>query len=295
MARKESRKKNPAFFISSLVLLALFSLYLGSFFIFPDIAALSKHAPDTTAFMEFRMQQWNDAGKKKRIDRRWVGYNRISPYMVKAVIISEDAKFWVHEGFDFDAIHYAIEKDIKARTFKLGASTITQQLAKNLYLNPSKNPVRKIKEAILTWRIEKTLSKRRILEIYLNVIEWGDGIFGIEAAAQRYFNKSAADLAPLEAARLASVLPNPIKYNPLSQQRFVSRRSATIYKIMLKRGMVVETTDSINDTLHHDSVGIQNTPWTPEMQINDLVDSLTRLDKDSGTWFSDSAQGNEAP
>ena len=112
-------------------------------------------------------------GKKYTIRQRWVPLSRISPYLIKAVLIAEDDKFWSHEGFDYEAMQKAIEKDIKAKKFKLGGSTISQQLAKNLYLSPSKNPVRKIKEAIITWRMEKVLSKKRILELYLNVAEWG--------------------------------------------------------------------------------------------------------------------------
>jgi monofunctional biosynthetic peptidoglycan transglycosylase len=204
------------------------------------------------------------------------------------VIISEDAKFWKHEGFDFEAIHYAVEKDLKARTFKLGASTITQQLAKNLYLSPSKNPVRKFKEAILTWRIEKTLSKRRILEIYLNSIEWGDAIFGIEAASHHYYQASAATLTARQAATLAAVLPNPIRYNPTSQQRFVVRRSEMIYKILVRRGFVIETSEIDSVEQPKESVPEKSASWTPEMQIDELVDSLTRLDKDTESWLPDS-------
>src|SRR3989304_1548083 len=129
--------------------------------------------------------------------------------MAKAVIIAEDDKFWSHEGFDIEAMQKAIEKDLLAGKFKAGGSTISQQLAKNLYLSPAKSPIRKLREAIITWKLERTLSKRRILEIYLNAAEWGEGIFGVEAAARHHFGKSAAELSPMEAARLAAVLPNP--------------------------------------------------------------------------------------
>jgi monofunctional biosynthetic peptidoglycan transglycosylase len=159
--------------------------------------------------------------------------------MVKAVIIAEDDKFWSHQGFDFDAIEKAIEKDIKRGAFKYGGSTISQQLAKNLYLSPSKNPLRKITEALITWRMEKTLSKRRILELYLNVAEWGEGVFGVEAASQRYYGKSSALLSAEEAARLAAVLPNPRKYAVNGTSRFVQKRAEVIYNIMVKRGIVV--------------------------------------------------------
>lgn len=190
--------------------------------------------------MAFREREWKREGLRYHIQQQWVPLARISPYLIKAVLIAEDDKFWSHEGFDFDAIQKALEEDVKARTFKRGGSTISQQLAKNLYLSPSKNPLRKISEAILTWRIENVLTKRRILELYLNVAEWGDGgIFGIEMASQRYFGKSASELGPEEAARLAVVLPNPRKYHPLGRSRFVERRADRIYAIMVKRGIVV--------------------------------------------------------
>ena len=171
--------------------------------------------------------------------------SRISPYLIKAVIIAEDDKFWKHEGFDFEAIQKAVEKDLKARKFKAGGSTISQQLAKNLYLTPSKNPLRKIKEAILTWRIERTLSKKRIIELYLNVVEWGEGIFGVEAASRYYYGKSAATLGPEEAARLAAVLPNPRKFNPRGNSRYVAKRAELIENIMIRRGIIIPTFNEV--------------------------------------------------
>lgn len=190
--------------------------------------------------MEYRENEWKRGGKKYRIQQKWVPLSRISPYLIKAVLIAEDDKFWSHEGFDYAAMQKALEKDIRAKKFKLGGSTISQQLAKNLYLSPAKNPVRKIREAIITWRMERVLSKKRILELYLNVAEWGDrGIFGIETASLHYFGKPASDLNPEEAARLAAVLPNPRKFNPLGESRYVLNRSNLIYSIMVRRGIVV--------------------------------------------------------
>ncbi|MDI9570712.1 MAG: monofunctional biosynthetic peptidoglycan transglycosylase [Pseudomonadota bacterium] len=217
---------------------ALF-LNIGYYFLFPDVAALAKRNPAKTAFMEYREREWQREGKKKSIRQRWVSLGRISPYAIKAVIIAEDDKFWGHEGFDFEAMQKALKKDIRKGSFKVGGSTISQQLAKNLYLSPSKNPVRKLKEAILTWRIEKRLSKKRIIELYLNIAEWGDGIFGIEMAARTHFGKSAADLDAQEAARLAAVLPNPRKFNPTGASRYVASRSERIYGIMVRRGIVI--------------------------------------------------------
>lgn len=189
--------------------------------------------------MKFREKEAKEKGKKYSIRQQWVPLQKISPFLIKAVLIAEDDKFWRHEGFDYEAIKKAIERDIKEKRFKLGGSTISQQLVKNLYLSPSKNPLRKIVEAIITWRMEKILSKKRILELYLNLIEWGDGIFGAEAASRHYFGKSASELTAEEASRLASVLPNPRRYNPKSNQRYVVNRSQLIYSIMVRRGIVV--------------------------------------------------------
>jgi monofunctional biosynthetic peptidoglycan transglycosylase len=209
------------------------------YFLYPDVSRLKKENPRKTSFMEYREKEWLEQGKKKKIQQQWVPLSAVSPYLVKAVLISEDDKFWSHEGFDFEAMKTAIEKDLKKKQFKYGGSTISQQLAKNLYLTPSRNPVRKIKEAVLTWRLERTLSKRRIIELYLNVAEWGDGIFGIGAAARHYYGKSAAALDPMEASRLASVLPNPRRYKVNKDSGYVENRAERIYSIMVKRGIVI--------------------------------------------------------
>lgn len=209
------------------------------YFLYPDVARLKKENPRKTSFMEYREKEWLEQGKKKKLQQQWVPLAGISPYLVKAVLISEDDKFWSHEGFDFEAMKTALEKDLKKKQFKYGGSTISQQLAKNLYLTPSRNPVRKIKEAVLTWRLERTLSKRRIIELYLNVAEWGDGIFGIGAAARHYYEKSAAALDPMEAAKLASVLPNPRRYKVNKDSGYVENRAERIYSIMVKRGIVI--------------------------------------------------------
>ncbi|MBI5098177.1 MAG: monofunctional biosynthetic peptidoglycan transglycosylase [Nitrospirae bacterium] len=216
---------------------------VGFYFIFPDITKLKKENPEKTSFMEYREEEWRRQDKKISIKQIWTPLSRISPYLVKAVLIAEDDKFYQHEGFDFEAIQIAIEKDIKQKKIKFGGSTISQQLSKNLYLSPSKNPLRKLAEAVLTWRIERTLSKKRILELYLNVAEWGEGIFGIEAASFHYYGKSASELNPEEAARLSSVLPNPRKYSPTGTSRYVEKRSRLIYNIMVKRGIVTEEYD----------------------------------------------------
>jgi monofunctional glycosyltransferase len=211
---------------------------IGRYFVYPDVSDLTEVNPIPTAFMEYRKKEWEEQNQNKELTHRWVSINNISPNIIKAVLIAEDDGFWNHEGFDVKGMENAIERSLK-KGIVAGGSTISQQLSKNLYLSPSKNPVRKVKEAIITWRIERTLSKRRILEIYLNVAEWGDGIFGIEAAARHYYHKSAKNLTGREAARLASVLPNPIKYNPIGKQKYVKNRAHIIYKIMKRRGVVI--------------------------------------------------------
>lgn len=222
-----------------LLIVLFFAVDVGRYFFVPDIAALKTVNPSSTAFMEYRQAEWEREGLDRQIRQRWVPLKKVSPKLVKAVLIAEDGNFWKHEGFDFKAIESAIEKNIEAGEFKFGASTISQQLAKNLYLSPSKNPLRKIKEAILTWRLERTLSKRRILEIYVNIAEWGDGIFGIEEAARHYYGVSAAKLTPRQASRLAAVLPNPVRYKPTDTSGFVRSRSRQIYALMQRRGLVV--------------------------------------------------------
>ena len=221
------------------IILSGLLLLLASVLLTLNLSRLRKENPGKTSFMEYREREWAEKGRKYTIHQTWVPLSSISPYLIKAVLIAEDDKFWKHEGFDYEAMQKALEKDIKAKKFKLGGSTISQQLVKNLYLSPSKNPLRKIAEAIITWRMERVLPKKRILEIYLNVIEWGEGIFGIEAASRHYYGKSASQLTPEESSRLAAVLPNPKKYNPTGTQRYVVNRSNLIYSIMVRRGIVV--------------------------------------------------------
>lgn len=213
-------------------------LDIGRYFVYPNVSDLIEKNPVPTAFMEFRKAEWVEQNREMQINQKWVRMSQISPNVIKAVLIGEDDKFWNHDGFDVKGMEQALERSLKKGSVA-GGSTISQQLSKNLYLSPSKNPVRKIKEAIITWRIEGTLSKRRILEIYLNVAEWGDGIFGIEAAARHYYHKSASRLSGQEAARLAAVLPNPIKYHPTGNQKYVKNRARIIYKIMQRRGIVI--------------------------------------------------------
>ena len=168
--------------------------------------------PAATSFMSLRLDELTNRKPDAELRYRWVPYERISVYLKRAVVAAEDDKFTDHEGFDWEGIQKAIEKNQKKGRAVAGGSTISQQLAKNLFLSPARSYLRKAEEALITVMIETFWDKRRILEVYLNVVEWGDGIFGCEAAAQRYFGVSAAQLNPAQAARLAVMLPNPRKY-----------------------------------------------------------------------------------
>ena len=237
--------KNAKFALVFILIAILSLLYFLSL---PDLSKLKKGNPPKTALMEYREKESKEKGKKFRMNQTWVPLSNISPYLVKDVLIAEDDKFWSHEGFDYEAIQKALEKDMKAGRFKFGGSTISQQLARNLYLSPTKNPLRKMREAIITWRLEKVLPKRRILELYLNLAEWGEGIFGVEAASRHYYGKPSSELTPQEAARLATVLPNPRKYNPAGDQRYVVNRSNLIYNIMIQRGIVIPEYEEVTET-----------------------------------------------
>ena len=228
-----------ALLIFASILLVLYLAFI------PGVSNLAKENPKKTAMMEYREAEWAAKKKKRKVYQVWVPYSRISPYMAKAAIIAEDDKFWQHEGFDLEAMQKAIEKDLKAGKFKSGGSTISQQLAKNLFLTPTKSPIRKIREAVITWKLERSLSKRRILELYLNVAEWGEGIFGVEAASRHHFGKSASELTAMEAARLAAVLPNPRRLNASGEQRYVANRASVIYRIMIRRGVAIPEFDEI--------------------------------------------------
>lgn len=189
--------------------------------------------PQVTAMMQQRASEAQSLDRAVIREQTWVPYERISANLVRAVLAGEDQKFFDHEGFDWEELQKAIEKDWEEKKFQRGASTVSQQLAKNLFLSTSKNPLRKLHEALITWEMEKILSKRRILEIYLNVIEWGDGIYGAEAAARHYFNSSAASLSAEQAAFLSAMVPGPLHaYNPSKNRARVERRKNLILRLM---------------------------------------------------------------
>lgn len=184
--------------------------------------------PSNTAFMAAGLDRLQEERPDAGLRHRWVDYGRISIHLKRAVVAAEDSKFLAHEGFDWEAMEKAVEKNIKKGRIAVGGSTISQQLAKNLFLSPSKNPFRKAQEAVITVMIEQLWSKRRILEVYLNVIEWGSGIYGAEAASRRYFKTSASGLGPGQAAFLAAMIPNPRFYENHRGAAGLLRRQAII-------------------------------------------------------------------
>ncbi len=186
------------------------------------------HDPQATAFMKARLEQLRKRNPEAKLRQVWVSYARISPHLKRAVVVAEDSRFVDHEGFDWEAIEKAAEKNRRKGRVVAGGSTISQQLAKNLFLSAERSPWRKGEEALITVMIEHVMDKRRILEIYLNVIEWGEGVFGAEAAARHYFGASAASLGPEASARLAAMIPNPRFYDRNRNTAFLSRKTDMI-------------------------------------------------------------------
>ncbi len=210
-----------------LVLFVAFVL-LYQVWIFLHICWWIAFNPHSSAFMEDRLEIIQEKRPDAELKYKWVNYNKISNNLKRAVIASEDAKFLDHEGFDWEGIQKAYEKNLKKGKIVAGGSTISQQLAKNLFLSTKRTPWRKAQEAVITVMLENILSKRRILEIYLNVIEWGNGVFGAEAAARHYYKTSASKLSAGQAARLAAMIPNPRFYDAHQYTNYLNRRTATI-------------------------------------------------------------------
>jgi monofunctional biosynthetic peptidoglycan transglycosylase len=200
--------------------------------IFAHVLWWIDHNPASTAFMDAGLARVQAQDPDAELRHRWVPYEKISPNLKRAIVAAEDGKFLAHEGFDVEGIQKAVEKNLKKGRLVAGGSTISQQLAKNLFLSSSKNFLRKGQEAVITLMIEATWSKRRILEVYLNVIEWGNGVYGAEAAARRYYKKPAASLSRNQAARLAAMVPNPRYFETNRGSRKYQRRVASIQRHM---------------------------------------------------------------
>jgi monofunctional biosynthetic peptidoglycan transglycosylase len=201
-----------------------------------EVARLSEQNPGPTALMRQREHEAQKAGRKPRRAQAWEPISRISRHLIHAVLAAEDQKFFGHEGVDWDAVKETVEANRKAGRFARGGSTITQQLAKNLYFGTAKTPQRKIRELIVARWLEQELTKRRILELYLNVIEWGDGIYGAEAAARAWMGKPAAALEPAEAASLAAMIPNPRRINPRVNAARLARAQRRVLWLMAQAG-----------------------------------------------------------
>jgi len=243
-ANEQRRSRRRVFiYAASLAVAATFLSPIGYATLYaPDVDPLRHENPGLTALQKQRAEEAVAAGRAFRMDQRWVPLGEISEHLVNAVIVSEDATFWTHGGFDFHEIGESIKKNWRERRLARGASTITQQLAKNLFFGTEKSWRRKLLEAIATYRLERKLSKRRILEIYLNVIEWGPGVYGAEAAAQHHFGLAAKDLKPHQAALLAASIPSPHKMRPGDPGPFLRDQADLTLERMRARGML-ETPD----------------------------------------------------
>ncbi len=234
-SKRTSRRRRRRRWLGLLVVVPL--VWLGlEVLLWPDVAALTTTDPETTAFIERYRRQQRRQGTDPAVVRTWLPYGSISPHLKRAVVVAEDIDFFSHDGFAPAEIKAALRDAWRERRAPRGASTITQQLAKNLWLSPSRWPTRKLREAILTWQLERYLEKRRILELYLNLVELGPGVFGVEAAARRYLGKSAAAVDAGEAAMLAASLPFPRTHPPGSSSQTYRSRVRTIERRMALAG-----------------------------------------------------------
>lgn len=216
-------------------MLGLYLIFEILTFPFLSIAQLPTKNPTETALMRQRIEEAHEKGETLKIDQRWTALTNIPRHVRMAILVSEDGAFYSHAGVDWHEVQASLETNWEQGRIVRGGSTITQQLAKNLYLSTSRDPIRKIKELIITWILEATLNKKRILELYLNIIEWGHGVFGIEAAAQRYFHKPASQLSREEGARLAAVIPSPLRHQPTEATSYVEKKSRLILRRMSTR------------------------------------------------------------
>ena len=253
---------------------------------FVGVYRLKSENPPETAVMRQRLREAEDDGKPLKIVRQWVPLSRLPKHVIDAIIVAEDGTFFEHGGIDWFEVQESFEKNLEEGRPARGASTITQQLAKNLFLSTSKDPIRKLKEVAITLMMERLLSKHRILELYVNIVEWGRGIFGIEAAARTYFGKSASALTLDEATRLAAVIPSPLRHMPNSDSRYVLRRKAIVLERMSSRNWLHDSSGSTTDSVQpHQQMPSDSTPARPP------VPDTTATDQGSG----DGLQGRQSP
>ena len=255
--------------IKTLAALAFGILLASAAYVFwlPDVTLLKRHNPTVTSYMLIKERQAAVNGKKLGRDIVWTGWDGISENLKHAVLVAEDDTFYRHKGVEWESMRRALKTNWKTRSLAKGGSTITQQVAKNLYLSPSKNPLRKIKEILIARKLEGALGKRRIFEIYLNIAEWGKGIYGAQAASQAYFGKNASELTPEEAAALAAVLPSPRRYSPTKGTRFMEARKSQIIGRMRASGYLPDEADNegLNESLEliTSSTGTISAPQDP--------------------------------
>ena len=210
-------------------MLALAVLIAVQFWFFVQVAYWVKFNPSSTAFMRGRLELMRDDNAKAKLRHQWVPYQKISPHLKRSIIAAEDSTFLEHRGFDWDGIKVAWERNRREGALVAGGATITQQLAKNLFFSGKRTWWRKGQEAVVTVMLEALMSKQRIFEIYLNVIEWGDGVFGAEAAARYHYGGTAAGLSAEQAARLAAIVPSPRRYGPGANTGYLRKRTSIIY------------------------------------------------------------------
>ena len=208
------------------------------YFTLPDVRPLTTRNPSTTAFMALREQEYRSGGSLPRRRQTWAPLRTISPHLINAVLMAEDTAFYQHDGVDYHEVWESLKVDWREKKLSRGASTITQQLAKNLYLSPERSPLRKLRELLIARRLETELSKSRILELYLNVVEWGRHLYGVEAAAEAYFGVPAREVTPAQSALLAGMLINPIRYTPLNPSPRLLRRQRIVLDRMVRFGRI---------------------------------------------------------
>lgn len=257
--------------IAGVVLFELLTLpYYG-------IYKLKSENPGRTALMGQRLREAENDRKPLHIVQQWIPLSRVPDHVIDAIIVAEDGMFFEHGGIDWFEVQESFEKNLQQGRAARGASTITQQLAKNLFLSTSKDPVRKVKEVVITLMMERVLTKERILELYLNIIEWGRGIFGIEAAARTYFGKPASALSIEEASRLAAVIPSPLRHRPDVDSRYVVRRKSIVMTRMMARRMLPPAAQSVADS----AGSHRNAPAAQQEQIPE-VDTTAEDEGETG-------------
>jgi monofunctional glycosyltransferase len=256
----------------ALLMIVAFAAYV--WMTFPNVAALKDEWPKTTSFMELRKRELRAEGKDDTLLYEPVAYARISPYLRRGALVAEDSEFYEHKAVDVEALKEALQRDLEKKKLTQGGSTITQQLAKNLYLSPSRNPFRKIQEYFIARSLENHLSKKRILELYLNVVEMGERVYGAQAAAQYYFHVPASALTPSQAALLAGCLPNPREMNPGDPNKRLRSRQRMILARMRRWGYLFE-----EEVLAQK----QNAPPPPELQQTPATDTATPAPRQTTT------------